>query len=138
VLWECHSGEAGGHFVGKSTATKVLQARLWWSMVFKDAKEYARGRNLCQSVGRSSHRDELRLQPVCALHIFDKRVVNFIGPINLAARHSRAKYIIIATEYLGRWAEEALVKECTMDTSTRFIFENIISRFGCPKSLTSD
>ena len=30
------------------------------------------------------------------------------------------------------------MKYYTTDTTGRFIFENIISRFGCPRSLTSD
>jgi hypothetical protein len=38
ILWECHNGFAGGHVGGKSTAQKVLQARLWWDMLFKDVK----------------------------------------------------------------------------------------------------
>jgi len=30
------------------------------------------------------------------------------------------------------------MKDCTTETMKRFIFVNIISRFGCPRSLTSD
>ena len=51
-------------------------------------------------------------------------------------RHSQANYIIRETEYLMRWTEPTLVKYYTTDTIARFIFE--ISRFGCPRSLTSD
>ena len=32
----------------------------------------------------------------------------------------------------------APIKECIADITTRFIFDNTISRFGCPWSLTSD
>lgn len=32
----------------------------------------------------------------------------------------------------------ASIKDCTIDTTTRFIFENTISIFGCPWSLTID
>lgn len=28
ILWECHSGVAGGHVSGKATARKILQAEL--------------------------------------------------------------------------------------------------------------
>jgi len=72
------------------------------------------------------------------VQIFDKWVVDFIGPISSPARHSRVRYIIIAIEYLTRWVEAAPVKDCTAKTTTRFIFENIISWFGCPRSITSD
>jgi len=48
------------------------------------------------------------------------------------------RYIITTTKYLARWLEATPVRDYTTDTAARFIFENIISRFGYPKSLTSD
>jgi transposase InsO family protein len=138
ILWECHNGVAGGHVGGKATAQKVLQAGLWWETLFKDAKVYARSCDVCQRVGKPSRRDELPLQPVRALQAFEKWAVDFIGPINPTTKHSKARYIITATDYLTRWAEATVVQDCSTDTAARFIFENIITRFGCPRSLTSD
>eukprot|EP00253_Pinus_taeda_P003586 PITA_03586 len=82
--------------------------------------------------------DELPLNPVHRVKIFDKWEIDFIGPITPPARHSRARYIITTTEYLTRWVEEAPIKDYTAETTTRFIFENIISRLGCSRNLTSD
>jgi hypothetical protein len=106
--------------------------------VFKDAKEYAKSCDVCQRTGRPSRISEFPLHPVVALQAFDKWEVDFIRPINPPARHSRARYIIIATDYLPLWAEAAPTRDCNTDTSARFIFENIISRFDCPRSLTTD
>jgi transposase InsO family protein len=65
-------------------------------------------------------------------------VVDFIGPINPMTKHSKARYIITTTDYLTRWDEATVVQDCSTDTAARFIFESIITRFGCPRSLTSD
>jgi hypothetical protein len=54
ILWECHSGFVGRHVGGKATTQKVLQARLWWAMFFKDAKNYTRSCDVCQRVGKPS------------------------------------------------------------------------------------
>eukprot|EP00253_Pinus_taeda_P030970 PITA_30970 len=80
-------------------------------------------------IEKPSHWDELPLNPIHTVQIFDKCVVDFISPIMPQAHHSDARYIITATEYLTRWVEEAPVKDCTIDTVARFIFECIISRF---------
>jgi transposase InsO family protein len=138
ILWECHSGVAGGHVGGKATAHKVLQARLWWATLFKDAKAYARSYDVCQRVGKPSQRDEVPLQPVRALQAFEKWAVDFIGSINPTTKHSKDRYIITTTDYLTRWDEAVVVQDCSTDTAARFIFENIITQFGCPRSITSD
>jgi hypothetical protein len=67
ILWECHNGVVGGHVGGKATAEKILQVGLWWAMLFKDAKVYAKSCDVCQRVGKPSQRDELPLQLVHAL-----------------------------------------------------------------------
>ena len=138
ILWECHCGVAGGHIGAKPTARKILQVGLWWPIVHKDSKEFLKKCDVCQRTSFPSHRDELPLQHVRALQPFEKWVVDFIGPIAHVARHSQARYIITATDYLTRWAETVPVKDFMEETTSKFIFENIISRFGCPRSLTSD
>jgi transposase InsO family protein len=42
------------------------------------------------------------------------------------------------TEYLTRWAEVALVEDCSVETTTHFLFEQVITRFGCPGIMMSD
>ena len=37
-----------------------------------------------------------------------------------------------------RWEKTERVKYCSTDTIARFIFQNIITQFGCPRRLTSD
>jgi transposase InsO family protein len=39
---------------------------------------------------------------------------------------------------LTRWAEARSVKDYSATTTTHFIFDDIITRFGCPKILMSD
>ena len=47
-------------------------------------------------------------------------------------------YIVVATEYLTKWAEAKAVKMNTAANAATFMYENIISRFGCPKILVND
>jgi hypothetical protein len=61
-----------------------------------------------------------------------------IGPIKPATRRSGARYIINATKYLTKWVEGALVKDWNAKNAMWFLFENVVTRFGCPRILLSD
>jgi transposase InsO family protein len=61
-----------------------------------------------------------------------------VGPINPPSKRRGQRYIIIATEYLKRWAEATPLKDCSVETTTHFLFEQVITRFGCPSILMSD
>ncbi len=48
------------------------------------------------------------------------------------------QYIIMATEYLTKWAEAKAIKFADAKQTVIFLYENIISRFGCLKILIID
>ena len=45
---------------------------------------------------------------------------------------------MVATEYLTKWAEARAIKNATGEEIARFIYERIITQFGCPKEIVSD
>jgi hypothetical protein len=138
ILAKSHEGIIGGHYVGKEIAQKVLRAGLWWTTLHRDDKDYSRARAVFQRVEKPSRRDEIPLAPQLTLKEFKKWAIDFVGPINPPGKHTGVRYIIIVTEYLTRWAEARVVKDCSATTATCFIFDDIINMFGCPEILMSD
>ena len=78
------------------------------------------------------------MNPQMSLQPFEKWVIDFVGPIQSPGKKTGALFIITATEYLTRWAEAQPVKGYTGATTTKFLFEYVLTRFGCPKILMSD
>jgi hypothetical protein len=130
ILMEAHEGIIGGHYAGKATAQKVLRASLWWPTLHRDAKDYSRAYDVCQRVGKPSKRDEMPLEPQLTLQAFDKWAIDFMGPIKPPGKCTRERYIITTIEYLTRWAEARAIKDCSATTVVRFIFDDIITKFG--------
>lgn len=61
-----------------------------------------------------------------------------MGPINSPGKRTSVRYTITVTKYLTRWAEASLVSDCSVATTAKFLFENVVTRFGCPRVLLSD
>ena len=78
------------------------------------------------------------LVPQITLQEFDKWAVDFVGHINPPGKRIGVRYIIIVMDYLTRWAEAMLVKDCIAMIAAKFLFDNIVTKFGCPKILISD
>ena len=69
---------------------------------------------------------------------FEIWAIDFIGPFPIPAKRTGARYIIIAVEYVTKWVETKPLDTCSSEIAAKFIYENIITRFGCPLTLISD
>jgi hypothetical protein len=45
---ELHERPSGGHFVTKIMQKKILDARYWWPIMYKDMHDYCRSCDACQ------------------------------------------------------------------------------------------
>jgi hypothetical protein len=78
------------------------------------------------------------LIPQVTLKLFYKLVIYIMEPINPPSKRSGARYIITATKYLMRLEKSAPVKYCSTKTTTHFLFDQVITIFGCPRLLMSE
>ena len=69
---------------------------------------------------------------------FEIWTIDFIGPFPKLAKRTGARYIIIAVKYVTKWAEAEPVDMCSSEIAAKFVYENIITIFGCPLILISD
>jgi hypothetical protein len=69
---------------------------------------------------------------------FEIWAIDFVSPFPKREKRSGEKYIITTVEYLTKWEEVEPVENCTKETTAKFIYENIVTRFGCPLTIISD
>ena len=65
-------------------------------------------------------------QPILPLEPFQKWGLDFVGPFKLAAARTGNKYIIVA------------LRDNTTASTTKFVYEHLWCRYGCPIELVSD
>ena len=137
-MYEAHYGLAGGHFQLDTTAKKIQQSGLWWPTLYKDCKNFVSQCDRCQLLGWPLPSTKMPLISVNPSLTFQIWAIDFIGPFPILVKRTGARYIITAVEYITKWAEAEPVDTCSSEIAVKFIYENIITRFGCPITLISD
>ena len=80
VINMCHSSPCGGHMSANKTMAKVLQCGFFWPTMFKDVWGVVKACDRCQRTGNISRRNEMPLNNILELEIFDVWGVDFMGP----------------------------------------------------------
>ena len=57
---------------------------------------------------------------------------------NQPTKSTKNQYISIATDYTTKWVEAKTLKDNTTKSTSKFLFEKIITKFGCPLEFVSD
>lgn len=89
-------------------------------------------------LGKPTATSHWPLTPILLLAPFEKWGIDFIGPIAPAAKTTRNRYIILASDYATKWVEAKATKKNDAMVASTLLFENIITHFWCPLELVSD
>ncbi|RVX06311.1 putative mitochondrial protein [Vitis vinifera] len=98
ILSHCHENACGGHFASQKTAMKVLQSGFTWPSLFKDSHIMCRSCDRCQRLGKLTKRNQMPMNPILIVDLFDVWGIDFMGPFPM----SFAKYGVkhkVATPY---------------------------------------
>lgn len=138
LLDHAHKGVVGGCFSAVRTTMIIQTAGIWWPTLSHDADEYVRRCEECQRTKAPIRKDEMPLRLMMGTRAFAKWGIDFVGPINPRAYKSHAQYIIVATDYLTKWVEAKVTVKANARTTTQFLYEFVIVRYGLPIEIVSD
>ncbi|KAK8713370.1 hypothetical protein V6N13_148590 [Hibiscus sabdariffa] len=135
ILYHCHATACGGHFGGNRTTAKILQSGFYWPTLFKDGHAFAKACDRCQRTGNISRRNEMPLQNILEVELFDVWGIDFMGPF--PSSHGDL-YILLAVDYVSKWVVAIATPKNDAKTVMKFLHKNIFTRFGVPRALISD
>jgi hypothetical protein len=135
ILSDFHATAYGGHYAGEKTATRILQAGFYWPTLFKDAHQFVLRCDRCQRVGNISRRDEMPLNVMLEVEIFDVWGIDFMGPFIPSCGN---QYILLAVDYVSKWVEVKALPTNDAKVVLNFLHKNIFTRFGTPRVIISD
>ena len=131
VLREAHYGITGGHYGGDTSTWKIWQAGLWWPTTQRDTQQHFRECDLCQRLGQPTKRACMPHQPILPLEPFQKWGLDFVGPFTPVVARTGNRYILIVTDYCTKWVEAKPLRDDTVASTTKFLYEHIWCRFSC-------
>ena len=135
IMNECHASPYEGHFSGERTAHKILQSGFYWLTIFKNCDEWVKLCDRCQKIGNISSRNEMPLRGIMVVQIFDVWGIDFMGPFPPSFGNL---YILLAVDYVSKWVEAVACPRNDANTVVSFLQNNILSRFGTPRTIISD
>ena len=136
LLEELHEGICESHTGGRSLANRAITQGYWWPNMQREAQEYDRKCDQCQRFALSIHQPGRILNLLSSPWPFAQWGLDIIGPFPKIVGNK--KYLLVSTDYFMKWVEtEPLANIKDMDAK-RFVWKNIVTRFGVPHVLISD
>ena len=127
---------AGPHTGGRSLAHRVISQGYWEPYMQKDAAQYVRRCEKCQLFAPAIHKLASQLNLISSPWPFAQWGLDLVGPLPRAT--GNWQWLIVATDYFTKWVETEPLACITDSESRKFIWKNIITRFGIPRCLISD
>ena len=102
----------------------------------KDAAEYVHTCEQCQKHAPLIHQPAGYLNPISSPWPFAQWGLDILGPFPRAT--GNRQFVLVAVDYFTKWVEaKALANIRDVDVK-KFVWKNIVTRFGVPDSLISD
>ena len=90
----------------------------------------------CQRFAPYIHQPGGILNPLSNPWPFTQWSLDIVGPFLKAARNKR--YLLVGINYFTKWVEAEPLANIRDVDAKRFVWKNIVTRFGIPRTLISD
>jgi hypothetical protein len=110
----------------------------WWPTLFKDIHEFCKSCDNHHKIRILKTKSLAKLVITFSKEPFMRWGLNFIDPIKSIGRLTRNKYILVVINYVTKWVEAKAFKTNTTLVKARFLYEYILTIFGCPITIVTN
>ena len=136
VLAELHEGICGNHPEGRTLAHRAHTHGYYWPTMKSDAADYVKKCDPCQRMSPILKSPVQDLVSISSLWPFAQWGIDIVGPLPTAP--AQKKLLLVTIDYFSKWIEADAFSSIKDRDVTRFIWKNIVCRFGIPRSIVSD
>ncbi|GJY02552.1 reverse transcriptase domain-containing protein, partial [Tanacetum coccineum] len=136
VLREIHEGSCSMHAGIRSVVAKSLRISYYWPTMHEDARKLIRACQDCQVHKPIPRSPQQKLNPITSLWLFYKWGIDIAGPF--LEGPGKVKFLIVAIDYFTKWIKAKPVATITGNQVKRFVWDNIVCRFGLLGEIISD
>jgi hypothetical protein len=136
LLKEIHSGFCGAHIGTRALAGKELNRGFYWPTINIDAKALVWQCEACQKTANQQNLPSMPLHLIPPSWPLQRWGMDLVGPLPTAQGNCR--FTAVAIDYFTKWVEAKPLANIKAPTIQKFLWQNIICRFGVPRELTVD
>ena len=136
VLAKLHEGICSNHTGGRSLAHNAHSQGYYWPTMKQDSKAYVKKCDRCQRHALIPRMPPEVLNPITNPWPFAQWEMDIVGPLLVAA--TQKKFLIVATNYFSKWVEAEAYANIKDKDISKFVWKNIICRFGIPQAIIVD
>ena len=136
VLAELHEGICRNHPGGRKLSHRAHTQGYYWPTMKTDAADYVKKCDPYQRMSPILKYPVQDLVSISSLWSFAQWRIDIVGPFPTAL--AQKKLLLVATDYFSKWIEADSFASIKDRDVTRFIWKNIVCRFGIPRSIVSD
>ncbi|RVW22137.1 Retrovirus-related Pol polyprotein from transposon 17.6 [Vitis vinifera] len=97
-----------------------------WPSLFKDAHTMCRSYNRCQRLGKLTRRNQMAMNPILIVDLFDVWGIDFMRPFQMSFGNS---YILVGVDYVSKWVEAIPCKHNDHGVVLK-PFETLLAKYG--------
>nr|GFB96855.1 rve domain-containing protein/RVT_3 domain-containing protein [Tanacetum cinerariifolium] len=135
VMKKIHEGSCSMHAGPRSVLAKAIRLGYFWPTMHKDAQDMIRKCSDCQIHCPVTRHPQQPLTPITAPWLFYKWGIDIAGPFPEGP--GKVKFLIVAMDYFTKWIEAKAVATITGGQVKKFVWGNIVCRFGIPGEIIS-